>query len=328
MRRRGFTLIELLVVIAIIAVLIALLLPAVQAAREAARRIQCTNNIKQIGLAMHNYHDTNDTFPIGRTGLGFTYPNCPNSNRRTWVVNVLPYLEQNTIFQSTNFSLVWYDPSNFTAIRAKVSGYHCPSDPNTWATEEADLSTFHYMGNYVVNWGNMNWGQNQNPTRDGPYPNPWTGPLGDTVYFVGAPFQANLSHNIPYFTDGTSNTLLVSEEVVGVDNLALGTGLQGIDARGDVYNDQDSSAMFMAYTAPNSTYPDWLPDYCAYPYLTNPPCVMQAPSFVAARSDHPGGVNALLADGSVRFAKNSISLPVWRALSTPNGGEVISSDSY
>jgi prepilin-type processing-associated H-X9-DG protein len=86
--------------------------------------------------------------------------------------------------------------------------------------------------------------------------------------------------------------------------------------------------MFMAYTAPNSLQPDWLPNYCAYPYVSNPPCVKKAPSFVAARSDHPGGVNTLLGDGSVKFFKNSVSLPVWRALSTLNGGEVISSDSY
>jgi prepilin-type processing-associated H-X9-DG protein len=120
----------------------------------------------------------------------------------------------------------------------------------------------------------------------------------------------------------------MSEAAVAIDNYGLGAGLAGIDARGDVYNDQDSSTMFMTYTAPNSKQPDWLPNYCAYPYQTNPPCVKRAPSFVAARSWHPGGVNALLTDGSVRFTKDSISLPIWRALSTPNGGEVISSDSY
>ena len=119
----------------------------------------------------------------------------------------------------------------------------------------------------------------------------------------------------------------MSEVVVGVDNYGLGSGLAGIDARGDVYNDQDSSTMFMAYTAPNSTQPDWLPNYCAFPYQTNPPCVKKAPSFVAARSYHSGGVNALFADGSVRFAKSSINLQTWRALSTPNGGEVVSADS-
>jgi prepilin-type N-terminal cleavage/methylation domain-containing protein len=182
-RRHGFTLIELLVVIAIIAVLIALLLPAVQAAREAARRVQCVNNLKQIGLAMQNYHEAMGSFPIGRMGVGFTYPNSPDPNRRTWILSLMPYVEQNSIFQSTNFSLTWYFPQNLTVIQVKVGAYHCPSDPNTWAAEEADLSTPHWMGNYVVNWGNMHWGQDQNPNRNRPYPNPWTGPLGDTVYF-------------------------------------------------------------------------------------------------------------------------------------------------
>jgi prepilin-type N-terminal cleavage/methylation domain-containing protein/prepilin-type processing-associated H-X9-DG protein len=327
-RRRAFTLIELLVVVAIIAVLIALLLPAVQAAREAARRSQCVNNLKQLGLAMHNYHDTVGSFPIGRMGVGFTYPNSPDASRRTWTLSILPYVEQGAIFQATNFSFMWYAQQNLTVIKAVVAGFHCPSDPNTNAAEEADTTTPHWMGNYVVNWGPMHWGQDQNPNRNRPYPNPWNGPLGDTVLFTGAPFTANATHAISYFTDGTSGTLLMSEVAVGVDNYSLGSGLAGIDARGDVYNDQDSSTMFMAYTAPNSQTPDWLPNYCAYPFMTNPPCAKKAPSFVAARSYHSGGVNALFGDASVRFVKNSINLPTWRALSTPNGGEVVSADSY
>src|ERR1700733_2842902 len=114
-KRRGFTLIELLVVIAIIAVLIALLLPAVQAAREAARRIQCTNNLKQLGLAMHNYLSAQNTFPIGRMGLNYTYTTSVVGNaRRTWAFAIMPYLEQGAIFQSINFSLSYFDPTNTT----------------------------------------------------------------------------------------------------------------------------------------------------------------------------------------------------------------------
>src|ERR1700678_835829 len=108
--RRAFTLIELLVVIAIIAVLIALLLPAVQAAREAARRSQCVNNLKQLGLAMHNYHDAQGSFPIGRTGLGFTYPNTSIDDRRTWAFGILPQLEQSSLFNAINFNLSFYVP--------------------------------------------------------------------------------------------------------------------------------------------------------------------------------------------------------------------------
>ena len=115
----------------------------------------------------------------------------------------------------------------------------------------------------------------------------------------------------------------MAELIVCVDS-PTGNG----DFRGDIYNDGDSSAQFMAYTQPNATFPDWQATYCDYPYQLNPPCVNQAVSFTAARSFHPGGVNALLCDGSVRFFKNSISLPVVGALSTTSGGEVISSDSY
>jgi prepilin-type N-terminal cleavage/methylation domain-containing protein/prepilin-type processing-associated H-X9-DG protein len=327
--RRGFTLIELLVVIAIIAVLIALLLPAVQAAREAARRMQCTNNLKQLGLAMMNYHTTVGSFPIGRMGLGFTYPNSSDPNRRTWTFSIMPYLEQGNVYAATNFSVSWYLLHNSTAYLGMVSAFHCPSDPNSLELDQSSLSTYHYMGNYVVNWGNMHWGQDQNPNRSRPpggYPNPWTNaPLGDTVLFVGAPFTGNSTHDISYFIDGTSNTLLMSEVVVGVDK--DGT-LAGEDSRGDVYNDGEGQSMFMTYTGPNSTYPDWFPTYCTYPYLTNPPCKKSGPSFCAARSRHPGGVNALFGDGSVRFTKDSINLQNWRALSTPNGGEIVSADAF
>ena len=114
--RAGFTLIELLVVIAIIAVLIALLLPAVQAAREAARRSQCVNNLKQLGLAMHNYHQVNGTFPIGRMGIGYGYGNNVDQ-RRTWAFSVLPFFEQAQAFNAINFSLPFYDSTNTTIIR-------------------------------------------------------------------------------------------------------------------------------------------------------------------------------------------------------------------
>ncbi|HEU5118030.1 MAG TPA: DUF1559 domain-containing protein, partial [Isosphaeraceae bacterium] len=135
-RIRGFTLIELLVVIAIIGVLIALLLPAVQAAREAARRAQCTNNMKQLGLSMHNYHDTMGSFPIGRTGSGYSYPGCPNTNRRTWALSIMPYLELASVFNAVNFSQPFYDASNRTAVMTSISVYQCPSDPNNETIEE------------------------------------------------------------------------------------------------------------------------------------------------------------------------------------------------
>jgi prepilin-type N-terminal cleavage/methylation domain-containing protein/prepilin-type processing-associated H-X9-DG protein len=324
--RRAFTLIELLVVIAIIAVLIALLLPAVQAAREAARRMQCTNNLKQLGLAMHNYHSTNETFMIGRMGLGYTYTNGSNNTtaRRTWVLSILPYVEQNTMFNSINFMVSFYVAENSTVVDSPVAVFHCPSDPQTDAHEVGAVFPYpRAEGNYVVNWGNMHWGQDQNPQRNGPWPNPWTGPLGDVVTYLGAPFTGNVARNLAFITDGTSNTLLMAELIVCLDS-PTGNG----DFRGDIYNDGDSSAQFMTYTQPNSQFPDWQAIYCNYPFALNPPCLNKQVSFTAARSFHPGGVNALLCDGSVRFFKNSISLPIWRAVSTTSGGEVVSSDSY
>ena len=134
LKRRGFTLIELLVVIAIIAVLIALLLPAVQAAREAARRIQCTNNLKQLGLAMHNYLSAQNTFPVGRMGLNYSYSGVVNSTfttnaRRTWTFQIMPYLEQGTIFQAINFSLAFYRPRQHDDHPDCDSGLSLPQRP-------------------------------------------------------------------------------------------------------------------------------------------------------------------------------------------------------
>jgi prepilin-type N-terminal cleavage/methylation domain-containing protein len=329
MRRRGFTLIELLVVIAIIAVLIALLLPAVQAAREAARRSQCVNNLKQLGLAMQNYHDVSGSFPIGRMGSGFTYPST-DPNRRTWALSINMTLEQMNLYNATNFSLSFYVIQNSTVVRTAVPGFHCPSDPQTMSIETANTANARFEGNYVVNWGNTHYGQDQAPSNApaATWPNPFTnGPYGSTapfgtVPFGQAPFTGNVSKNISAIIDGTSNTLLMSEVIVGLD----GAG-SAYDTRGDIYNDDIPCTMFMAYTTPNSTQPDWITTYCSYPTGINPPCVVMSPSFVAARSEHPGGVNAVKIDGSVAFFKNTINMAVWRALSTTQGREVISADS-
>lgn len=328
--RRGFTLIELLVVIAIIAVLIALLLPAVQAARAAARRIQCTNNLKQLGLAMHNYLNSVNTFPIGVLGIRsptlYASAGDPTGsiNRRTWSFMILPYLEQGPLYQSVNFSLPFNPPTgaaNNTVSESLIAVYLCPSDSTSNQIDQNNRRE----GSYMVNWGNSNWNQNMFTGY-----NPFVGnPAvpGNPVTFISAPFSMDKSYGIQYFTDGTSNTLLMAEVIIGATE-----GTNGYEHRGDLYNDDYNCAMFMAYTTPNSTIPDWIADgYCRYPYLTNPPCVNSASArnaYNAARSYHAGGVNALLSDGSVKFFMNSVNLMTWRALSTPTGGEVISSDTY
>ncbi len=321
-RTRGFTLIELLVVIAIIAVLIGLLLPAVQSAREAARRSQCVNNFKQMGLAMHNYHDTLGSFPIGRMGGGYSYPGAGNDNRRTWGFMILPFLEQGNLYNAINFSVPFYEWPQTTALMTTISVWQCPSDPGTTTIQEPDLRYRRRKANVAANWGNSHFWQDE-PGRGANGPNPWpNGPAG-AVTFSGAPFRGNASTSLRDMTDGTSNTLLVGEVIIGVNQVGK------YDHRGDIFNDDYNCSMFMAYTAPNSTIPDQLnAGYCAATVPGNPPCNSNTPKFNAARSRHPGGVNICFGDGSVRFIKNSVNLNIWRALSTHSGGEIVSSDAF
>jgi prepilin-type N-terminal cleavage/methylation domain-containing protein/prepilin-type processing-associated H-X9-DG protein len=326
-RVRAFTLIELLVVIAIIAVLIALLLPAVQAAREAARRSQCVNNLKQLGLAMHNYHSSNDSFPMGRTGMGFSYPvSGGDPNRRTWAFNILANLEQVPLYNAINFSRTFYDWTNTTVMRAEVAAYNCPSDPGfNIVLSPSTFQTVRSNGNYMVNWGNTTWYQDMtNPSY-----NPYVGPLPPTtgLPYLSAPFTANKAISLSAIIDGTSNTLMMSE-IICPESKGPTNG--EVDHRGDIWNDDQNCAMFMAYTTPNSKTIDQVPGYCVSTNLkpSNPPCVDKLPGFNAARTRHSGGVNALMCDGSVKFAKDAVNINIWRGLSSMNGSEVISADSY
>jgi prepilin-type N-terminal cleavage/methylation domain-containing protein/prepilin-type processing-associated H-X9-DG protein len=323
--RPGFTLIELLVVIAIIAVLIALLLPAVQAAREAARRAQCTNNFKQMGLALHNYHDTQGAFPIGRLGIGYTYNNTPFSGnfRRTWYYSITPYVEQGAAFNAFNFSLPFYYPQQSTVFRLAFNIFQCPSQ--TPSIQEPDTPYPRGKGSIAANWGNTGYYQDASGFGTGqqgtPSGNPYVGgPMnaGASVYFNGAPFSANKSTNLRDMVDGTSNTLLCGEVIMGQDSsyFAPATwpnaswGMYGpYDHRGDVLNDDYNCTMFHTYTTPNSQLADqmgsWV--FCGNRYQNNPPCNNLTPAWNAARSRHPGGVIVLMADGSSRFIKDTIN---------------------
>jgi prepilin-type N-terminal cleavage/methylation domain-containing protein/prepilin-type processing-associated H-X9-DG protein len=314
-QRSGFTLIELLVVIAIIAVLIALLLPAVQAAREAARRAQCVNNLKQIGLAMLNYESSNGSLPPGKK-------NCCWG---TWMVFILPFVEQSGTYNAWNFvggmdndaggGLFRYSGlGNSTVSGNRYNAYICPSDtPNT----ETGFAKFAIPeDNYAVNFGNV--GEGQQTSLKG-------------VYFMGAPFADIYSGGatksqygavqLSAVTDGLSNTMLASEILQ-----AAGGDLRGMGMWGD-------AAGFESFLLPNSTVPDviYSASYCKYPFQNNPPCVASSsgnPNMFAARSRHPGGVNALFGDGRVQFIKNSINPLMWRAISTTHGGEVVSADAF
>ncbi len=308
---RAFTLIELLVVIAIIGVLIALLLPAVQSAREAARRAQCTNNFKQLGLALHNYHDSVGSFPIGRMGIGYNYA-PQRGQRRTWAFSVLPYFEQTNLFNAINFSLQFYESANTTIIRTPLAMFQCPSDQPS--IQEPDTPYPRAKGNVAANWGNTHFYQDEN--RGATWPNPWnTGPMGLQGaplgnYFRGAPFRGNKPSSVSEFLDGTSQTLFVGEVIIG-QNAAGGA----YDHRGDIFNDDLNCTMFFTYTTPNSKIPDVMGGnaqgypWCSYGKLPNvPPCTGGIPSFNTARSRHPGGVNLLFADGSVHFIKDTIDI--------------------
>jgi prepilin-type N-terminal cleavage/methylation domain-containing protein/prepilin-type processing-associated H-X9-DG protein len=207
-RHRGFTLIELLVVIAIIAVLIALLLPAVQSAREAARRIQCNNNLKQIGLALHNYHSSNNTFPLGRscTGQGTTPAVAPNCN--VWdgfsaQALFLSAMEQNTIYNALNFSLETTMPDNSTGIVTKINSFICPSDPN------AGSGSIGSVWSVDADFSNINSYNASTGTTYVPNDNSQGGTSSTGL------FSYSYSYGIQSCTDGTSNTIAFSESLVG-----------------------------------------------------------------------------------------------------------------
>jgi prepilin-type N-terminal cleavage/methylation domain-containing protein/prepilin-type processing-associated H-X9-DG protein len=314
-KRSGFTLIELLVVIAIIAVLIALLLPAVQAAREAARRSQCVNNLKQIGLAVMNYESSNLSLPAG----------CKFQVWGTWAVFILPYIEQGSMYNAWNSlgdytanatggltALRYSGAANTTTTTNRVSSYWCPSD--TRSNPLGGIASY----NYVANYGNTSITTAANTT---------TAPslTYNGFTYGGAPFIDMYlgSVTLASINDGLSNTMFHSECDEGQDGP---TGQY--DLRGFIH--WWEGAFFETSLTPNSSQPDQMQSasYCYPNYLGNPPCVGSATNnYVhAARSRHPGGVNTLMGDGSVRFIKNSISIYSWQALSTTKGGEVLSAD--
>jgi len=305
-RRSAFTLIELLVVIAIIAILIGLLLPAVQKVREAASRMKCSNNLKQWGIAMHAMHDATGSLPEGNRG----------NPRRVWVVLVWPYVEQGNMYAQFDQTQHFYLPPNtYTSttngIYAKTAPiYYCPSD-RTNAIWQGDIY-WRARGSYVINWGNQAVPYNAGDAAQNPALG--TAPFG---------YTDNVSSTLPRktkltdITDGTSNTLLMSEIIMARNDADF-------DIRGDFLNDDRPCTQFMTINTPNSGT-DVSP-YCnSATYPQNPPCTTTGSgnAYKSARSRHTGGVNALLGDGSVRFMSNNIASVTWRALGTMNGGEVL-----
>ena len=300
--RSAFTLIELLVVIAIIAILIALLVPAVQKVREAAARTQCINNLKQWGLAMQGYHDAYKKLPLGTT----------NSPRHTWVPYLWPYVDQTQVlaaYGNTVTQQFWQPPSivpmTFNGVVCtRVQLYYCPSD-RPGAMWQGD-QFWRARGNYVVSWG----ARRMTAT---------TG--GNAVFGLKNGVLNNPQiTKLVTITDGTSNTLMMSEVIVPRADTEFVT-------HGDIFNDDSmsASAMFMTVSTPN-TGTDIM--YCRPPMTQDPmaPCIEGNPGVASARSRHPGGVNTLFCDGTVRWVANSIQLTTWQALGTMVGGETVNLD--
>jgi prepilin-type N-terminal cleavage/methylation domain-containing protein/prepilin-type processing-associated H-X9-DG protein len=356
----GFTLIELLVVIAIIAVLIALLLPAVQSAREAARRSQCVNNLKQIGLGMHNYHSTYNTFPTGVSASRNTWNAgkcgvgpCGQVTWNGWSVHAMlvPYLEATPVYNAINFSfdplVCASQPFQNTAFLTSIPGFLCPSDPYSG---KAGLG---FLNNYCGSIGTT-IGVVQN------YPSNSTG-----VFSYQTPY------GLADITDGSSNTVAFGESLVG--NGGRNANYRGNGVAGLCYAWALDATQVPAQTlatiqmcsagwssALNSGSPyggtpnigvnrgwywGWGAESMSLINTIVPPnsqawnacrtgCQgcgnydMDHAEIANVTSNHPGGANVTFADGHVQFVKSSLSTPTWWALGTRNDGEVISSDSY
>jgi prepilin-type N-terminal cleavage/methylation domain-containing protein/prepilin-type processing-associated H-X9-DG protein len=344
--RNAFTLIELLVVIAIISVLIALLLPAVQAAREAARRVQCVNNLKQIGLALHNYISGIGVLPPGRFNSHIAaHGNCWGAYSQ-----LLPQLDQTAIFNSFNFNLPpdtdTLSASNSTGFETFLNTLLCPSDSDAVliTVGGAQFATH----NYNVNAGSV-------------YPVVQT-PLPPLYGMPNGPFYENSKVGPAAFTDGMSNTAAVTETVRSTAtstyaNDPLGVFLvTGNNSTTGPPISSDADYQSLCLSLPSSTTQfqatrgvRWhygAPGHSMYNHLRTPnsklpdcrgglPHSTRADPFwswlslnIAARSKHPGGVNSVMADGHVQFIKDTVNVATWQALGSRNGGEVISADAF
>jgi len=349
--RCAFTLIELLVVIAIIAVLIALLLPAVQAAREAARRAQCVNNLKQIGLAVHNYHDAFECLPFGKGPDYMTVvPSAPVYARWSAQSQLLGYMEQTSLFNAINFNLPPDVPNLDTMMMGFMPGFTSPNGVNSTASR---LSLAMFLcpsdGASTGDWaGACSYSANEGSWLcDACEQMPSTTAPGQLPQ---GPFYNRSCVRMAGFVDGTSNTAFFSERRRG----------QGTpDPRSDLFQMSNATSLAatyqtcmglstsMAMQLTSRVGAAWAVgdmSCTTYNHVAAPntrSCAAMDSSMMgmsmsmvnmavqlSPSSNHSGGVNLLLGDGSVRFIKNSVALSVWRGLSTRNGGEVLSGDSY
>jgi prepilin-type N-terminal cleavage/methylation domain-containing protein/prepilin-type processing-associated H-X9-DG protein len=312
--RRAFTLIELLIVIAIIGSLVALLLPAVQAARESARRLHCQNNLKQVALACHNFHDVHKAFPVGTTG--YIGADGGSKDRRNWLFFILPFTEESAVFDNYyawvratgGNSPWWYEPD-----RKKILPiYVCPSDTNSPKIEtHEDIgpgSDQGFHSNYVGCAASTSFNAG--------------GLLGDHLDGI---FIYKQTTPIARILDGTANTLLTSEILVAPDEIQGGWAI-GHDVRGRIWNPANQgSILFSTQWPPNTSVSDAL-NYCQNT-VPAAPCVSTTTNIVLyARSAHGGGVNAGMADGSIRFVADGVDAVLYKGLGTIAGHEIVSED--
>jgi prepilin-type N-terminal cleavage/methylation domain-containing protein/prepilin-type processing-associated H-X9-DG protein len=328
-QRSGFTLIELLVVIAIIAVLIALLLPAVQAAREAARRAQCVNNLKQLGLALHNYNSSYGSFPIGRSVFTTATTGTTPYSYSPFAM-LLPFIEQTPLYTSINFNLptgTAFQAGNTTAMATVISGLLCPSEAQQVPTGEAGTNYRFSEGSTIA----YDWGTTDPTAYNALLPAP------------DGPFFDNTAVTLAAITDGTSNTAATAEKLMGDFNTAVATPNRDIFV-GTIIPTTPEEAYLLCQQIDTTSTPTngesgsgvpWIRGYVAtsvYKHVSPPgsfSCYYYpARLTLVATSLHPGGVNAGMCDGSVRFFKQTIDRTIWRAIGSRNGGEVFSSDSY
>jgi len=308
----GFTLVELLVVITIIALLIALLLPAVQAAREAARRAQCANNLKQLGLGLLNYENAKSVLPCGSLSYNWDNRSAVGSTVvHHWTMYIWPYVELDSLAQAYDWNVGFRGPNYLTVngsiFRTRIPLYECPSD-------KPGLSVTGYSrANYVACHSPDGSMMDKNVTNFDKTCNNANNPATKRALF-----NWNVWHGTEDVKDGMSNTVALSEVIAGPS----GTD----DLRGGWVSDLNIG--YSHLRTPNSAIPDQLLNGYCYP--AKAPCLANAPCWstviIAARSYHPGGVNATMADGSVHFFNNSINASVWIGLGSIAGSEVVSFD--
>jgi prepilin-type N-terminal cleavage/methylation domain-containing protein/prepilin-type processing-associated H-X9-DG protein len=287
--RRAFTLIELLVVIAIIAILIGLLLPAVQKVREAAARMKCTTNMKQLVIGLHSYHDVNGGFPPGKQDKPKTH---------TWTPYVLPYIEQGNLFKRYNLNKNWNvspnDVNNTGVIQTKIATFLCPSAPDSGGR----LGTNHRE---VIDYSPVNQLNRSNPALVNP-------PKSDGT-FIGI-LGHNVQRKMTDVLDGTSNTILLAEDAGRVHLFVMGKQLTGSTT--GAWGNPGTEIVINGFNPSTMSSPG--------------PCALNCTNNNEVYSFHTSGANVVFADGSVRFARSSININLLVALVTRAGGEVVQID--